>query len=82
VSYIPKDGKTGRGIKSITEYYQATNSSAARPEPPKSADGWDTDPNLSNLPNKWNATNKYLWNMEKTVYTNVDGSEKTEYSIP
>ena len=81
VSYISKDGKTGRGIQSITEYYQATNSSAAR-QNPTSESGWDTDPNLSHLTDKWDANHKYLWNMEKTVYTNVDGSTTTEYTIP
>ena len=81
VSYISKDGKTGRGIQSITEYYQATNSSAAR-QKPTSESGWDTDPNLSHLTDKWNQSHKYLWNMEKTVYSNVDGTTTTEYSIP
>lgn len=81
VSYISKDGKTGRGIQSITEYYQATNSSASR-QAPTSESGWDIDPNLSHLTDKWNKSHKYLWNMEKTVYSNVDGTTTTEYSIP
>lgn len=81
VSYISKDGKTGRGIQSITEYYQATNNSASR-QAPTSESGWDTDPNLSHLTDKWNQIHKYLWNMEKTVYSNVDGTTTTEYSIP
>lgn len=81
VSYISKDGKTGKGIKSITEYYQATNSSAARQKPTSTA-GWSTDPNLSDLTDKWDENHKFLWNMEVTVYSNVDGTETTEYSIP
>ena len=76
VSYISEDGKTGRGISSITEYYQATNSSAAR-QAPTSETGWDTDPNLSSLTDKWDQNHKYLWNMEKTVYSNVDGTSTT-----
>ena len=81
VNYISKDGKTGRGIQSITEYYQATNSNTAR-QKPSNESGWDTDPNLSNLTDKWGQSHKYLWNMEKTVYINVDGTTTTEYSIP
>ena len=81
VSYISKDGKTGRGIQSITEYYQATNSSASR-QAPTSENGWSTDPNLSDLTDKWDQNHKYLWNMEKTVYSNVDGTTTTEYSVP
>ena len=81
VSYISKDGKTGRGIKSTTELYQATDSSASRTAP-TSDTGWDTDPNLSHLTNKWTETYKYLWNCEKTVYSNVDGTESTEYTVP
>ena len=81
VSYISKDGANGRGIKSSTELYQATNSSAAR-QKPTSDSGWSTDPNLLDLTNKWTETYKYLWNCEKTVYTNSDGSETTEYTVP
>ena len=81
VSYISKDGKTGRGISSITEYYQATNSSAARTAP-TSITGWSTDPNLSDLTDKWDQNHKYLWNMERTIYANVDGTTTTTYSIP
>lgn len=81
VSYISKDGLNGRGISSITEYYQATNSSAAR-QKPSSESGWSTDPNLSDLTDKWDQNHKYLWNMEKTVYSNSDGTTTTDYSIP
>ena len=81
VSYISKDGTNGRGIKSSTELYQATNSSASR-QKPTSDSGWSTDPNLSDLTNKWTETYKYLWNCEKVVYTEANGSETTEYSTP
>ena len=81
VSYISKDGINGRGIRSFTEYYQATNSSASR-QKPTSASGWSTDPNLGDLTDKWDENHKYLWNMEETVYTNSDGSTTTEYSTP
>lgn len=81
VSYISKDGLNGRGIKTITEYYQATNSSTSR-QKPTSTSGWSTDPNLSDLTDKWDANHKYLWNMEQTIYTNSNGTETTDYTIP
>lgn len=79
VSYIAKDGNTpadARGISSITEYYKATNSNSAM-SVPESDSGWDTDPNLSNLTNKWGETYKYLWNYEKVTYNKAPLVERT-----
>ena len=81
VSYISKDGLPGRGIKTTTELYQATDSSAAR-QKPTSDSGWSNNPNLSDLTNKWTEAYKYLWNCEKIVYANPDGAETTEYTTP
>ena len=80
VSYIPKDGTAGRGITSVTEYYKATNSSAAM-EVPSSDSGWSTDPNLSDLTNKWGETYKYLWNYEKVTYSSGTTVERTKPQI-
>ena len=71
------DGTDGRGITKITEYYKATDSSAAM-SVPTSDSGWDTDPNLSNLTNKWGETYKYLWNYEKVEYSSGATVERTK----
>lgn len=79
VSYIAEDGDTpeaARGIESVTEYYKATNSSSPMSEP-TSDSGWDTDPNLSNLTNKWSETYKYLWNYEKVTYNKAPLVKRT-----
>lgn len=53
-------GNTGKGIKSVTEYYLATTASSGVTT---STTGWkDTMQSLS-------ATNKYLWNYELITYT-------------
>lgn len=79
VSYIAEDGDTpeaARGVESVTEYYKATNSSSPMSKP-TSDSGWDTDPNLSNLTNKWGETYKYLWNYEKVTYNKAPLVERT-----
>ncbi len=53
-------GEAGRGIKDVTEYYLASSSSSGVTTATK---GWSTSvPSLSE-------SNKYLWNYEKTTYT-------------
>ena len=79
VTYIALDGNTpeaARGIESVTEYYKATNSSSAM-SAPTSDDGWSTDPNLSDLTNKWGESYKYLWNFEKVTYNKAPLVERT-----
>ena len=53
-------GATGKGIKSVTEYYLASASSSGVVT---STDGWTTA--MQTL----TATNKYLWNYELITYT-------------
>ena len=53
-------GDTGKGIKSVTEYYLATTSSSGITT---STSGWTTT--MQSL----TATNKYLWNYELITYT-------------
>ena len=53
-------GSTGKGIKSVTEYYLATTSSSGVTT---STTGWTTT--MQTLTN----TNKYLWNYELITYT-------------
>ncbi len=53
-------GATGKGIKSVTEYYLATNSASGVTT---STTGWT--PAMQTL----TATNKYLWNYELITYT-------------
>lgn len=59
-----KDGENGQdgvGIKSITEYYLVTNKSS---NVATNESGWTTDiPTMT-------ATNRYLWNYKKTLFTN------------
>lgn len=81
VSYNGTDGAAGRALTSMTEYYKATNSNSPMSKP-SSASGWDDDPNLSDLTDKWGANHIYLWNMEKMVYTESDGTTTTDYTIP
>ena len=79
VNYIAEDGDTpeaARGISSITEYYKATNSNTPLPTP-SSDTGWDTDPNLSHLQDKWDADHIYLWNYEKVTYSKAPLVERT-----
>ena len=76
VVYIAKDGTDGRSVTKITEYYKATSSSAAM-SAPTSDSGWSTDPNLSDLTNKWGSTYKYLWNYEKIEFSSGTTVERT-----
>ncbi|MCU7525659.1 MAG: hypothetical protein HF308_14370 [Ignavibacteria bacterium] len=62
-------GNAGKGISSVTEYYLATNASTGVTT---ATTGWTTT--VQNVSNSL----KYLWNYEKTTYT--DGS--TSSSIP
>ena len=52
-----QDGATGKGIKSITEYYQVSSSNSTAPT------SWSTTPVATTT------TNKYLWNYECITYT-------------
>ena len=64
-------GQNGLGIASITEYYQATDSNSTIPDfDASSLDDWTTD--ILDPKAAISANKKYLWNGEKTVYT--DGS--------
>lgn len=76
VSYIAKDGDPGRAVTKITEYYKANNSSSALPKP-TSDSGWSTDPNLSDLTDKWDRNHRYLWNYEKVEYSSGTTVERT-----
>ena len=76
VSYIAKDGDTGRGVVGITEYYKATNSSTAMDKPDNDA-GWSTDPNLGDLSDKWDKDHRYLWNYERVEYSSGTQYERT-----
>lgn len=69
-------GEPGRGVRSITEYYKANNSTTA-PQVDDSA--WDTDPNLSHRPSteQWDADHIYLWNYEKIEYSSGTRYERT-----
>ena len=62
-------GPQGVGISSITEYYLATSASSGVT---RSTSGWTTTVQSTT------ATNKYLWNYEKIVYTN----NTTAYTDP
>ena len=76
VSYIAQDGDPGRAVTKITEYYKANNSSSALPKP-TSDSGWSTDPNLSDLTDKWDKNHRYLWNYEKVEYSSGTTVERT-----
>lgn len=80
VSYIARDGEAGRGVSKITEYYKATNSKADMAVP-TSDSGWSTDPNLSDLTDKWDSNHIYLWNFEKVEYTKGTTIERTKPQI-
>ena len=57
IGNFAEDGNEGKGIKSITEYYQVSNSNTTAPT------SWlTTVPTLT-------STNKYLWNYEVITYT-------------
>ena len=69
LSYYAKDGiagDEGRGIESITEYYQINNTTTLTK--PSSSDLTETN-NWFTTPPVLTATAPYLWNVEKVVYT-------------
>ena len=68
-------GKTGNGIKSITNYYLATNLSSGVSS--TGTTGWSTDPNTQVL----SAVKKYLWNYEVVEYTESTIASKSAPSI-
>ena len=64
ITIVPnKDGAQGKGISSVTEYYQVSSSNTEAPTT------WQP------TPPPMTATNKYLWNYEKITYT--DGTSTT-----
>ena len=63
-------GSAGRGISSITQYYLATSASSGVT---RNTSGWTTTIQTMT------ATNKYLWNYQKIVYTS---GTTTEYTTP
>ena len=74
VSYIGEDGKDGRSIVSITEYYKAS-ANASGETAPSDDSGWSTNPNTAM--SSWNEANKYLWNYEKITYSSGVTVERT-----
>ena len=58
---ISADGSNGESISAVTEYYLASASSSGVT---RDTNGWTTSIQTVT------ATNKYLWNYEKVVYTN------------
>ena len=66
-------GDTGRGIKSITNYYLATSITdpTELPEPVSET----SDPEWYNTPQQISESNKYLWNYEEIIY--IDDSGET-----
>ena len=83
ISYYAKDGingqpgAEGRGIESITEYYQINNSTnLATPKESEltESNNWFTTPPVLT------ATAPYLWNVEKVVYTK--GTPLTTITTP
>lgn len=80
IVYDGTDGEDGRAVTSVTEYYKATNSNTPMPAPTEDT-GWDTDPNLSGLTDKWDANHIYLWNYEKVTYSKGTTVERTTPSI-
>ena len=69
IGMYSKDGENGRGISSITEYYQISNSSASTPS------SWSTS---MVVPTE---SKPYLWNYEKVVYTDSTSSSTTPVII-
>ena len=66
---IGRYGSNGRGISSVTEYYQVSKSSSTPPTQ------WSTS--MVNT----SPTNKYLWNYEKIKYTDGNSEESTKRII-
>lgn len=69
-----KDGKDGRSIVRITEYYKAS-AKASGETAPSDDSGWSTNPNTAMR--NWNEANKYLWNYEKVEYSSAPLVERT-----
>lgn len=65
IGMYSENGTNGRGISSITEYYQVSSSSTTAPT------SWSTA--VVNT----TTTNKYLWNYEETTYTDGTTSSST-----
>lgn len=66
-------GNAGKGISSIINYYQTTETATApssRYESTTTSNGWIQCP-PNNIP-QVTSTNKYLWNYEKVTYTEGD----------
>jgi len=93
VSYIGtngtngKDGKdgtngtNGRAVTGVSEHYNISDSSSTQWNVPSSgtwAGEWSDNPNQSG----WGANNKYLWNYEKIIYTESDGSTTINRTTP
>ena len=81
VGYIGTNGTNGRAVSAVSEHYNISNSSSTSWNVPSSgtwAGEWSTDPNQSS----WGDNNKYLWNYEKIIYTNSDGSTTISRTAP
>jgi hypothetical protein len=70
---VSKDGNTGVGISSVTEYYLASASSSGVN---RQTSGWTTDPTASAA--TISSSKKYLWNYEKITYSD----NSTAYTDP
>ena len=71
IGYFPKDGEPGKGIASITEYYQIGT------ERKPAAISISTDGTTVTIPSGWNTTigtttpdKRYVWNQEVIKYSN------------
>jgi hypothetical protein len=69
---VAKQGSSGRGISSVTEYYLATSSSSGVTT---SSSEWTTD--IQTI----TSTKKYLWNYEVITYTDETTSSTTPIII-
>ena len=70
ITIVPnKDGAQGRGIASVTEYYQVSSLNTVAPTT------WQT------TPPPMTATNKYLWNYEVITYTSGDPTQTTPHVV-
>lgn len=70
---VVNDGKPGKGIKSVVNYYLATTSGSGVIT---STSGWGTT-----VPSNFNSTNKYLWNYEETLDTDGNVISTTDPTI-
>ena len=66
---VAKQGSSGKGVKTVTNYYLATNSSSGITT---NTSGWTT------TVQSVTSSNKYLWNYEEITYTN----DKKETTAP